>query len=154
MSDDVLIFEGSKKKAALLLLISTIFVLIGLLMISEGKWFGWVAVGFFGLGIPVSLFMLKRGTTYLRLDKNGIEIKPSFKPMALIKWRDVDGFYIGKIYGNKMIGITYSRFYNKQTAARKIAVALADMEGAIPDHFKSSPEDICEKLNLWKQKYG
>ncbi len=153
MNDDVLIFEGSKKKAALLLLIAILLVLMGLFIASKGKWFGWVVVSFFGLGIPVSLWMLMRGPASLRLDKTGIEMKGLFKTLAL-KWSDVDGFYSGKTHGNKMIGITYSNRYNKEKAARKVAFALSGMEGALPDHFKRPPEEICEKLNLWKQKYG
>jgi hypothetical protein len=80
-------------------------------------------------------------------------MKSMFKSLAL-RWSDVDGFYIGKISGNKMIGIAFSGSYDKLKASRRISSALSGMEGAIPDHFKSSPEEICRNLNLWKRRFG
>ncbi len=153
MNDDVLIFEGSRKKATLALFLSIGFVVLGLFMISEGKWFGWLTVGFFGLGIPASLFMLGPNGIFLKLDKSGIEMRTAFKPTKL-KWADVESFYVGKIYNNKMIGISYSSSFKKMETGRNVASVLSGMEGALPNSFKNSPEEICEKLNLWKKRFG
>jgi hypothetical protein len=154
VNDDVLIiFEGSRKKTTLVLFLSIGLVAFGLFMVSEGKWFGWLTVGFFGLGIPASLFMLRPNGIYLKLDKSGIEMKTAFKPMKL-KWTDVKSFYVGKIYNNKMIGILYSSSFKKMEAGRKAASVLSGMEGALPNSFKNSPEEICEELNLWKKRFG
>jgi len=62
--------------------------------------------------------------------------------------------YVATIYGNKMIGIRYSTSYGKMEAARKVASAISGVEGALPNHFKSSPEEICEILNRWRQRFG
>jgi hypothetical protein len=31
---------------------------------------------------------------------------------------------------------------------------VSGVEGALPNHFKSSPEELCETLNRWRQKFG
>lgn len=80
-------------------------------------------------------------------------MKAFFKPMQ-VKWTDVEHFYVATVYGNKMIGIRYSTSYGKMEAARKVASAISGVEGALPNHFKSSPEEICEILNRWRQRFG
>jgi len=153
MNDDVLIFEGNRKKAALLLFLSSGFVILGVFIISKGGWGGWIFIGIFGLGIPVFIFMLRPNSVYLKLDKSGIEMKTTYKPMKL-RWADVESFYVGKIYSTKMIGFTYSSSFKNMEAGRKVASVLTGMEGALPNSFKSTPEEICEKLNLWKKRFG
>jgi hypothetical protein len=37
---------------------------------------------------------------------------------------------------------------------RKVASAISGLEGALPNHFQGSPEELCEKLNQWKQRFG
>jgi hypothetical protein len=38
--------------------------------------------------------------------------------------------------------------------ARSMAAALAGMEGAIPNHYNATLEEILEALNAWRQRYG
>jgi len=153
MTDDVVIFKGNRKKAIVMLFASAAFAALGLPLISEGKALGWAMSGFFGLGIPVSIFMIRPNATYLKLDKSGVEMKTMFAPMRL-KWTDVESFYISEMYMTKMIGITYSKSYKKMNILRKLTSSLTGVEGALPDNFKSSPEEICQLLNIWKMRYG
>jgi hypothetical protein len=151
MGDDELVIPGSRRKAVLLLLIALGLVSGGVFLILHGEPFGWVVGGFFALGIPVSLFMLRPKSSYLKLDRDGVEIARPFKPFRL-KWTDVEGFYIVKMYGLKFIGIHYTSSYDKETA-RKLAAAISGgIEGALPNHFRGSPEEICEKLNRWRRR--
>ena len=92
------------------------------------------------LAIPGAVIQFIRGS-YLKLDHSGFEVNPGTKPSRL-SWNDVDSFYVGNIYGNKMI------------AGRKIASAVSGMKGAINSQYKLSPEKVCECLNEWKAKYG
>ncbi len=103
--DNILIIEGSKLKAVKILLIGIAFVLIGVFMINKGQQWGWLCALFFGLAIPVALFQLIKGT-YLKLDGNGFEVNSGLKPWRL-SWDDVDSFYVGKIYNNKMNSQTH-----------------------------------------------
>ena len=152
MSDE-LIIPGSRKKALLVLLLAVGFVTGGAFLILKGEPFGWVVAGFFALGIPVALLMLRPGASYLKLDREGLEMARPFKLFRL-KWTDVEDFYIVKMYGKKFIGIRYTSSYDQETA-RKLAAAISGgIEGALPNHFRGSPEEICEQLNRWKRRFG
>ncbi len=148
-----LIIPGSRKKAVALLCIALALVAVGIFLIVRGEVWGWLMAGFFGLGIPVAIWMLRPSNSYLKLDHNGLEMKAFLNPMRL-KWTDVEDFYVATIYGNKMVGIRYSSSYAQMEAGRKLASAVSGVEGALPNHFKSSPEEICETLNRWRQKFG
>jgi hypothetical protein len=101
--------------------------------------------------------MLIPGTIRLRIDHSGIEMKTMFRPMKL-GWNDVDEFYVGQIQAGlsrtKMIGIKFSKSYGKLHAGRKFSSNLTGMEGALPNHFNKSAEEICEVLNRCKQRWG
>jgi len=107
-----LIFKASLKKALLILVVSIAFVVLGVWLIGEKPFLGWLSVGFFGLGIPASLFMMLPNTTYLKLDREGFEVV-AMSRRSRIKWTEVDAFHMGKIHGNKMIAIAFSPEYTK-----------------------------------------
>ena len=151
--DDVIILSPSKAKSALLFLISAVFLAIGVWMISRGFIFGWVVAALSGLGLLVSLYMLVPGTMQLRVDRDGIEMKSPFRPLKLA-WQDVDGFYVASVSNTKMIGINYSRTYGEQLGARRFSAALTGLEGALPNQFDRSPEQVCQLLNDAKIKWG
>lgn len=158
MNNETLIFEGNRKKAVLLLLASAAFVSIGIFLIGkeDAKWILFI-IGFFGLCLLVSIYMLIPGTIRLKIDRSGIEMKTLFKPMKLV-WSDIDGFYVGKIQvglsSTKMIGIQFSDSYKKLKTGRKLSASLTGMEGALPNHFNKSAEELCEILNRYKQQWG
>lgn len=149
---DELIFKASLKKALLLFLGCICFVVLGAWMITEKSVLGWLCVGFFGLGIPVSLLMMRPNTTYLRLDQEGFEIVAMSRRSAF-KWTEVEGFHVGKMHGTKMIGIVFSPECTKQQAARAFASSIAGIEGAIADHYITPIEEVCKIMNEWKIRY-
>jgi hypothetical protein len=153
MHNDELVIPGSSKKAITLLFIAVALVAVGIFLIVLGEVWGWVMVSFFALGIPIAIWMLWPNNNYLKLDPKGLEMKALLRPMQL-KWTDVDDFYIATIHGNKMIGIRYSSSYARMAIGRKVVSAISGIEGALPDHFQNSPEEICETLNRWREKFG
>lgn len=48
----------SRKKAVGILAITSVFVVIGCALVAGGSAFGWVAIAFFGLGLPLSVWQL------------------------------------------------------------------------------------------------
>jgi hypothetical protein len=150
---DQLVFKASLKKAVLVLFISIGFVAIGAWMTDEKPVMGWLCVGFFGLGIPASLLMMRPNTTYLKLTAEGFEIVAMSRTTAY-KWSDVDHFRVASIRGAKMVGIAFSFEYTQQRAGRAVASALAGMEGAIPDSYTASVEEVCRTLNEWRSRHG
>lgn len=151
--DNVLVFKASLRKAFLVLVISIAFVVLGVWMTGERAVMGWLCVGFFGLGIPASLLMMRPNTTYLKLTAEGFEIM-AMSRVTVHKWLDVDHFHIVSIRGAKMVGIAYSAEYTQQRAGRAVASALAGVQGALADSYTASVEEVCRTLNEWKTRHG
>ncbi len=103
-------FHASKKKAALLLAGSIGFVLLGYWLRNDSPIVGWASMLFFGLGIPVSLFILFSKRIYLLLDNQGFEMASPIKTVR-IGWQDVVGFDLVSMTGAKMIAIHYREGY-------------------------------------------
>lgn len=155
MNDDTIIIAGDRKQAVLLTLAAAVITYLIYCCIEEQIW-RIVGVAFFGLGFVVCLYTILPGTVQLKIDRSGVEMKTLFKPVKL-SWSDVDEFYIAYartgLTSVKMIGIRYSESYSKQRAGRKIAAGLTGMEGALPNQFSRSAEEICDVLNSYKRKY-
>lgn len=153
MGGDELVIPGSRRKAFWLLLIALGLVGCGVFMILHGETFGWVMAAFFSLGIPLALFVLRPRATYLKLDREGVHFVQPFRLWRLA-WRDVEEFYLVTMYGNKMIAIRYAASYGTGRTLLRISSVLTGVQGALPDHFTSSPEELCEKLNQWRRRFG
>jgi hypothetical protein len=147
------IFRGSVRKALIVLLISIGFVVLGAWATAERPILGWLCIGFFGLGIPASLLMMRPNSTYLKLDADGIDVVSMWRHHKL-EWSDLDGFRMASIHGARMIAIDYSSAYTKQKAGRALASALSGMEGAIADHYTVPLEQVLQALNDWKARHG
>ena len=122
-------------------------------MAGERPFLGWLAVAFFGLGIPASLLMLLPNCTYLRLDREGFEMG-SFISRHKYKWTDVADFRIASVSGAKMVAIAFHPEYNEQQLGRALAVKLGGIEAAIPNQYNATLEEIVEALATWRQRYG
>lgn len=151
---DTLKFVASPWKALLIMIYSVGLVSLGV-WLKESRWtfLGWLTIAFFGLGVPLSLLMLLPNATYLLLDEEGFEMRSVFRKNKY-RWTDVAGFYIGSISGAKMIAILFHPEFKPQRLARSLAATLAGMEGAIPNHYNATLEEILEALNTWRQRYG
>ena len=156
MNDETLIFAGNRKQAILIVLGSALFLCV-IFFIGDGSAMSFLGIAFFGLTFLVGLYTALPGTVQLKIDRSGIEMKTLFKPMKL-SWTDVDEFYIGYtrsgLSRTKMIGIRFSESYKRASTGRKVSAALTGMEGALPDHFNRSAEEICEVLNRYKREYS
>ena len=67
-------YRVSRKKAVLLLVISSVFVAIGVVMVADGVLFGWLVIAFFGLGVPLSVWQLVAPGS-LTIDDTTIEVR-------------------------------------------------------------------------------
>ncbi len=153
MKSDELIFHASRVKAVLLLLGSVAFVAMGWWMKEQKPLIGWLCVVFFGLGIPAAFIMFLPGAMYLRLDREGLEMK-SIGRKSRTLWKDVHSFNIGSIRGAKMIAINYQPQYADQKLARVVVNAVSGMEGAIPNSYNVSLVNLERVLNEWLERFG
>lgn len=144
---------ASKKKAALLLLGSLGFVALGWLMRTEQPVIGWIAIAFFGLGIPVSLFMMLTDRMYLLLDSRGFEMGSPIKTVR-VGWDEVDGFEMVRLNNVRMIAILYNSKYREQRLLRSAAQALGGIEGAIPNNYVLPLDRIFAMLGDWHERHG
>ena len=67
-------YRVSRKKAVGLLVITSVFVAIGVVMVADGVVFGWVAIVFFGLGVPLSVWQLVAPGS-LTINATSIEVR-------------------------------------------------------------------------------
>jgi hypothetical protein len=150
-----LTFRTSRSKGFLVLVLSWCFVALGFWLVSEGeRLFGWLFVGFFGLGIPASLTMMfSPNAMYLRLDPEGFEMG-SFIKKVRVRWTDVRGFEMRSLYHNKMIAIIYAPHYSEQKIGRAVAATLSGMQGGIANHYDAPLDEILRTLNEWRVRYG
>ncbi len=67
-------YRVSRKKAVGLLVLASVFVAISVVMIADGIAFGWLAIAFFGLGVPLSIWQLVAPGS-LTIDETTIEVR-------------------------------------------------------------------------------
>jgi len=151
---DELLIPASRKKAFVLLLGSLAFVAVGVFILKQNPWVAWLTMGFFGLGIPVSLLMLVSDRVYLKLTPEGLETSSLFNQKRLVRWHDVAGFRMGLVQNARMIEIVYRPGYTEQAALRKVASAMAGMEGAIANSYVLPLDRLLERLNEWHARHG
>jgi hypothetical protein len=144
---------ASRKKAVLLLLGSLVFVATGWMMRGQQPVLGWIAIAFFGLGIPVSLFMMFTTRIYLLLDSHGFEMGSPIKTVRLA-WDEVDGFEMARLNNVRMIAILYGAKYREQRFLRGAAQALTGLEGAIPNNYTLPLDEVFALLCDWHGKYS
>lgn len=61
----------SRMKAAVLFLVSLLFVVGGIWMVNDGRMMGYVCGGFFALGLPVFALQFHPKAAFLRLEPDG-----------------------------------------------------------------------------------
>ena len=75
------------------ILISCVFMLIGVWMIRDGNGFGWFALGLWGLGLVALLVSSLPGANWLRLEPRGFQVRQSFRDSS-VAWSDVRQFFL------------------------------------------------------------
>jgi hypothetical protein len=142
------VYRPKKAKTLLFLLLCLAFVACGLLMIHEGKAFGWLGVAFFGLGVIVFTLQLLFDCSHLRVSSSGIEVRSLWRTHSY-KWSDISHFFPGQISSRSMVLFDYSPAYHKSQIGRVVAKTLTGAEGALPDNYGFTAEALAEHLNQW-----
>jgi hypothetical protein len=150
--NDQLVLRASKLKNLLSALVSCVFIAGGVWLILGGDGIGWFVAGFFGLCLIVFLVQMLPQSSYLRLDPEGFEIRTLFQS-SRYKWDDVAVFGTKKI-GSKMVIFLFSPEYENGKTARGISLAVAGVEGALPDTYGMSAEELANLMNEWREKHG
>jgi hypothetical protein len=146
-----------KRSAITLLLMCAAFVSMGLWLAQSRPWIGYLCAGFFGLGIPLATIKLLPGSTYLRIEEDGLTINNLFRK-TLVPWDVIDEFVVVELKRtgvtvHRMVGFNFAQSYDRSTAGRRLARAISQCEGALPDDYGMKVEELAELLNSKLQQY-
>jgi hypothetical protein len=142
----------SRKAWLPVLLISIAFTAVGIWNIPEGEGMAWAASIFFGLGTVVSgLIVCFPKMTSLRLTDEGFIIQSLFRGQ-LVRWDDVSFFGVTSVGGPAMVGFSFVVSYAGQKFGRQLARDLCGYDGALPDTYGMTADNLADLLNTWKKR--
>jgi hypothetical protein len=156
---NTIILRPIKSTALLMLLACTAFVATGVwLSTVKGGWIPYLCIGFFGLGIPIALIELLPNSTYLRISPEELTFANMFRETK-IPWNLVDSFFVVTMRqsGMKvhcMVGFNYVPGYDRARLGRRLSSALAQCEGALPDTYGKSADELADLLNRCLQEFA
>ena len=96
-----LIIKNSRWKHVLLLIGSVGFVAAGIWMVTQGNSFGWVAILFFGCGLPIFIWQIVDSRPRLIIYHHGVLDRTM--GVGRIAWGDIETAYMRSISGNDFI---------------------------------------------------
>ncbi len=146
-----LTLRPKRLKYFLFLLVSAAFAGVGVLMVRGGDRVGWAEIALFGSGAVVFCILLLPGSAYLKLDADGFTFCSLFRSHRL-RWSEVDSFGVADIGVRQMVAFNFSPLHRGQERMRKISSAIAGYEGALPDTYGRSAEDLAALLNQWRDR--
>jgi hypothetical protein len=153
------IISTSRATSARMLLIAVVFVAIGAFMLRdphESRWFAWLMMGFFGLGIPLFGWRLLR-PDQLRLAPDGLTWRSALRT-SRFRWDELGNFRAfspGGMTESKHLGFDFTESYRGQGGgARRTAKAMTGVEGAFGDGWELSAAELAELLNKARAKWA
>ena len=120
-----LIIKTSRWKYFLLLIGCIGFVTAGIWMVTDGKSFGWLAILFFGTGIPISIWQIADSRPRLIIDGHGVLDRTL--GVGRIAWSDIEAAYVRSISGNDFICLELK---NAEEYAQKLSKVKRAMAAA------------------------
>lgn len=133
-----------------LLVISLVFVAIGILMVRDGEGIGWLVLGFFGLCALAFAVQMLPGASRLRLDRDGFTVTSLFRS-STVHWSEVSRFFVARIGGRAMVCWEYNAAVPHAVRSRRVSRALAGVEAGLPDTYGLTPEALVKLLEDWRQ---
>ncbi len=152
MKEETIILKPKKLTTVILLLISILFVVIGFISMEEKIFIKWGGIIFFGLGIIVFIIELLPNSSYLKLNKEGFEMRSLYRS-HFIKWTEVTNFGIFYFRFNTMVAFNYTADYKKHNTGKKISELLSGYHGALSGTYGMNATKLAELMNEWKYKY-
>jgi len=151
VSQAVLRLKSSRKKSLLLALISLAFTVAGIWMIvSEGSWMAYATTAFFGMCTIVhGRMMTKAG--YLELRPEAFTVSSLYRANSY-RWKDVGRFRVGYLGPKKFVLFDMAKDYPVAGKVRRATRMLTGGEGALPDTYGKSPEELATLTNEWRER--
>jgi hypothetical protein len=135
------------------LLVSAAFTVIGAFMIRDRAPTGWLVLLFFGASTIVFCVLLIPGSAYLKLRPASFTVCSLFRT-STTRWDAVDRFETGHVGLRKLVVFNYSDSFRRYELARKISSTISGHEGALPETYGLSTEELAALMNEWRQCAG
>jgi hypothetical protein len=143
----------SRKKAAMLFLVSLLFVVGGIWMVRDGQMMGYLCGGFFALGLPVFALQFHPKAAYLRLEPDSFTFCSLFRAHT-VRWAIIREFAVICVGPNRMVAWNFTPDYPASGSARAISKSLSGYEAALPDTYGMKPQELVELMEGLRQSYG
>jgi hypothetical protein len=118
----------------------------GVWIIGDGQWLGLIPTFFFGLGLVVSLILLLPNSSFLELDDDGFCFRNLFRD-SRFSWADIAGFEARRLSMRKIVTFDFAHGYTASRHAPALARTISGAEGALPDTYGMSAEDLADLMN-------
>jgi hypothetical protein len=136
-------------KMALYGALSAGFTIGGALMIRDGAGEGWFVAGFFGLATLVFLALLMPGSASLLLTRDGFRVRSLWRS-HFTPWSAVAAFGVVRISHRSMVSYNFTDVAAHRGA--RFSRALTGAEGALPDSYGMSAEDLAALMTAWRAR--
>ncbi len=146
-----LILRSTLAKKVVFFAGSALFVFVGVLLIRDGRPFGWLPTICFGLSAIVFLIQLHPRASLLILTSEGFEVRALFLSYNYL-WKDVSDFFVKRIAHRSMVVFNFVDDYEPQPHMRKLDSTVPGAEAALPDTYGKKPEELLSILNAWKDR--
>ena len=120
-------------------------------MVSDGETVGWFIATLFGIGALAGAINLLPGSSFLVLDGEGFTVRSLFRQHSY-KWTEVETFSVRWVGAIRMVAFDFSSEYARQVRMRKIVSSIIGTEGALPDTYGLSLQNLADKMNAAKEE--
>lgn len=155
MDSSPCVLHPSRTKSVALLGGSLLFVLCGIWLREEGPVAAWLTIVLFGLAAVVFSVNLLPGSSYLKLTSEGFEQRVLFRTHEEA-WKDIQHFeaYRNPTSSSRLVGYVYDPDCASTAggAARKISRSLVGLDGALPDTYGMSADELAALMNDWLER--
>jgi hypothetical protein len=141
----------SRLKWVLILLGCAGFVAIAVLLMPKNEAMTWLAIAFFGIGIAVALVMLMPGAGGMILDREGFTIVNLFRRNVIL-WTDATDFVADTIPMTVKKTVLFNLASAKSKMLGRLNVGLTGRNGAIPDTYGLSADDLANLMAQWRER--
>lgn len=155
-AEPLFVLRPSKRSAIGLFAVSAAFVALGLWLVPREGWIGYLCAGFFAIGAVVGALQLIPGSCALIATKEGLTIVNLFRK-STIAWEDIDRFYVVALSArgftvHRMVGFDFAPSCDRARRGRALASTIAGCEGALPDTYGLSAEQLADLLDRYLAK--
>lgn len=139
-----LILRPGKLKNTILILISIAFICMGIALMEKNLWAAILIIFLFGISLIVFSINLIPNTSYLKVDKQGFEMKTLFRT-TFIPWQAVSNFTTKQIFLNKLVMFDIDEKFLETSK-------MKSKQGAFPDTYGMSAKKLATLLNDYKNQ--